>query len=81
MTSAVRMGWIVAAVVLALLLYAVFVFNRLVRLRNLVREGWSGIDVQLRQLDDDRRFGNAGHRCRRRRFARRRRLRQHHASR
>ena len=50
--SAVRMEWIVAAVVLAVLLYAIFVFNRLVRLRNLVREGWSGIDVQLRRRTD-----------------------------
>ena len=47
-----RLGWIVAAVVLALVLYALFAFNRLVRLRNLVREGWSGIDVQLRRRTD-----------------------------
>ena len=50
--SAVRMEWIVAAVVLAVLLYAIVVFNRLVRQRNLVREGWSGIDVQLRRRTD-----------------------------
>lgn len=46
------MEWIVAAVILAVLLYAIVVFNRLVRLRNLVREGWSGIDVQLRRRTD-----------------------------
>lgn len=46
------MEWIVAAVVLTVLLYAIFAFNRLVRLRNLVREGWSGIDVQLRRRTD-----------------------------
>jgi LemA protein len=46
------MEWIVAAIVLAVLLYAIIVFNRLVRLRNLVREGWSGIDVQLRRRTD-----------------------------
>lgn len=46
------MEWIVAAVVLAVLLYAIIAFNRLVRLRNLVREGWSGIDVQLRRRTD-----------------------------
>ena len=46
------MEWIVAAVVLALLLYGIFVFNRLVRQRNGVREGWSGIDVQLRRRTD-----------------------------
>ena len=27
-------------------------FNRLIRLRNLVREGWSGIDVQLKRRSD-----------------------------
>jgi LemA protein len=46
------MEWIVAAVVLAVLLYGILAFNRLVRLRNLVREGWSGIDVQLRRRTD-----------------------------
>jgi LemA protein len=48
----VRMEWIAAAAIVVILLYAVFVFNRLVRLRNLVREGWSGIDVQLRRRTD-----------------------------
>jgi LemA protein len=47
-----RAEWIVLAVVAALALYAVVVFNRLVRARNLVREGWSGIDVQLRRRSD-----------------------------
>jgi LemA protein len=46
------MEWIVAAAVLGVLLYAIVAFNRLVRLRNLVREGWSGIDVQLRRRTD-----------------------------
>ena len=31
---------------------AAFVFNRLVRARNQVREGWSGIDVQLKRRHD-----------------------------
>jgi LemA protein len=47
-----RMGWIIAAVVLGCALYAVYVYNRLVRHRNLVAEGWSGIDVQLRRRAD-----------------------------
>jgi LemA protein len=47
-----RMEWIVAAVIVAVLLYAIFVFNRLIRQRNVVREGWSGIDVQLRRRTD-----------------------------
>jgi len=47
-----RMGWIIAAVVGAIALYAIYVFNRLIRQRNVVREGWSGIDVQLRRRTD-----------------------------
>jgi LemA protein len=44
--------WIVLGVVALLLLYAVGVYNRLVRLRALVREGFSGITVQLRRRAD-----------------------------
>jgi LemA protein len=47
-----RMEWIVVAVIAAVAVYAVVVFNRLVRRRNVVREGWSGIDVQLRRRTD-----------------------------
>ena len=47
-----RMEWVVAAVIVVVLLYVIFVFNRLIRQRNVVREGWSGIDVQLRQRTD-----------------------------
>lgn len=47
-----RAGYIVAALVVALLVYAVVIFNKLVRARNLVREGWSGIDVQLKRRTD-----------------------------
>jgi len=47
-----RAEWIAIAVVAALGLYAIVVFNRLVRARNMVREGWSGIDVQLRRRSD-----------------------------
>ncbi len=32
-----------------LLAYFLYAFNRMVRLKNLVREAWSGIDVQLRR--------------------------------
>src|SRR5258707_10786174 len=45
-------GWIVAAVVVALALYVIFIFNRLIRMRNVTREGWSGIDVQLKRRSD-----------------------------
>jgi LemA protein len=45
-------GWIVLGVLVLLLLYAVGLYNRLVRLRALVREGFSGITVQLRRRAD-----------------------------
>ena len=41
-----------AAALFALLVWAAFSFNRLVRGSNLVREGWSGIDVQLKRRHD-----------------------------
>jgi LemA protein len=44
--------WIALVVVAAAVIYTIGVFNRLVRLRNLVREGWSGIDVQLKRRTD-----------------------------
>ncbi|MEX2036671.1 MAG: LemA family protein [Xanthobacteraceae bacterium] len=47
-----RVEWIVIAAVAAVGLYAILIFNRLVRARNLVREGWSGVDVQLRRRSD-----------------------------
>jgi len=45
-------SWIVSVILVAIVLYAVVVYNRLVRQRNQVREGWSGIDVQLRRRTD-----------------------------
>ncbi|MCL6730492.1 LemA family protein [Sphingomonas hankyongi] len=45
-------GWIILATVVLLLLYVIGVYNRLVRLRALVREGFSGITVQLRRRAD-----------------------------
>jgi LemA protein len=45
-------GWIVIGLVAAIALYAVIVYNRLVRLRALVKEGFSGITVQLRRRAD-----------------------------
>jgi LemA protein len=47
-----RAEWVVIAVAAAVALYAIVVFNRLIRARNLVREAWSGIDVQLRRRSD-----------------------------
>lgn len=44
--------YVIGGLILALAIYLVWIFNRLVRERNLVREGWSGIDVQLRRRTD-----------------------------
>jgi len=46
------MSYLAFALVAALLIYGVLIFNRLIRERNMVREGWSGIDVQLRRRAD-----------------------------
>ena len=45
-------GWIVLAVIALVAVYAIAVYNRLVRLRALAREGFSGITVQLRRRAD-----------------------------
>jgi LemA protein len=44
--------WIVVGLIVLALLYGVTVYNRLVRLRALVKEGFSGITVQLRRRAD-----------------------------
>lgn len=43
------MGIILLAVIIALLGYAVIIYNKLVKNRQLAEEGWSGIDVQLKR--------------------------------
>ena len=43
---------IILVVAALLVLYAISIYNRLVSNRNLVKEGWSGIDVQLRRRAD-----------------------------
>jgi LemA protein len=59
--------WIVLAAVAALVFYAVTIYNRLVRNRQMAEEGWSGIDVQLKRRTDlipnlvDTVKGYAGH--------------------
>jgi LemA protein len=45
-------GWIILGVIVLALFYAIAVYNRLVRLRQLVKEGFSGITVQLRRRAD-----------------------------
>ena len=45
-------GWIVIAVVVLIVLWAVATYNRLVGLRNRINNAWSQIDVQLRRRYD-----------------------------
>jgi LemA protein len=45
-------GWVILAAVVVLLLWVIAIYNRLVRLRALVKEGFSGITVQLRRRAD-----------------------------
>jgi LemA protein len=45
-------GYILLGVVVVLLIGAVTIYNRLVTNKNLVAEGWSGIDVQLKRRND-----------------------------
>ena len=44
--------WILIAVVVAIAVYAIVTFNKLVRLRQMANEAWSGIDVQLKRRSD-----------------------------
>jgi LemA protein len=44
--------WIVLGLLLLVVLYGVFTFNRLVRTRNRAENSWSQIDVQLRRRYD-----------------------------
>ena len=41
--------YLATAGIMAVFLAAVLIYNKLVRLRNMVKEGWSGIDVQLKR--------------------------------
>lgn len=45
-------GWIIVGVLLLVAVYLVALYNKLVRLRALAREGFSGITVQLRRRAD-----------------------------
>jgi len=44
--------WLIIGLLVALLFYAVVIFNRLVRDRQLTRAGWSDIGVQLKRRHD-----------------------------
>ena len=45
-------GGIVVLAVIITIVWAIGVYNRLISLRNLKEEGWSGIDVQLKRRHD-----------------------------
>ena len=44
--------YVLLALAAALLLWAVLIYNGLVRMRSMVQEAWSGIDVQLKRRTD-----------------------------
>ena len=46
------MGWTLAIVLAALLVGAIFLYNRLIADRNLARQGYADIDVQLKRRAD-----------------------------
>jgi LemA protein len=43
---------VLLALAVAILLWGILVYNGLVRMRNMVQEAWSGIDVQLKRRTD-----------------------------
>ena len=45
-------GWIILGLVVIAAFYAVSIYNGLVKNRQMVEEGWSGIDVQLKRRTD-----------------------------
>ena len=45
-------GWIILGLVVVAAFYAVALYNGLVKNRQMVEEGWSGIDVQLKRRTD-----------------------------
>ena len=45
-------GYGILALIAAVIGYLIYAYNALVKNKNLVEEGWSGIDVQLRRRAD-----------------------------
>ena len=45
-------GWIILGIVVVVIGYAIVLYNDLVSKRQLAKEGWSGIDVQLKRRTD-----------------------------
>ena len=46
------MYWVILLVAAAVVLYAIIIFNSLVRTRQMANEAWSGIDVQLKRRSE-----------------------------
>jgi len=46
------LGWVIAAIIVAIVVYGVVLYNRLVHRRQMADEAWSGIDVQLKRRAD-----------------------------
>ncbi len=46
------MEWVILLLVVGIAGYAIIIYNSLVSHRQMVREGWSGIDVQLKRRTD-----------------------------
>ncbi|MGO8085473.1 LemA family protein, partial [Rhizobium leguminosarum] len=44
--------YVTLAIIAVIALYLVFIYNGLVRARQMAEESWSGIDVQLKRRDD-----------------------------
>ena len=45
-------GWIILGVIVVIALFLIFIYNRLVSLRQTVNQSWSDISVQLKQRHD-----------------------------
>jgi LemA protein len=45
-------GWIILGVIVVIAIYLIFIYNRLVSLRQTVSQSWSDISVQLKQRHD-----------------------------
>lgn len=46
------MSFVISAIAIIIVLWFVIVYNRFVKDKNLIREAWSGIDVQLKRRND-----------------------------
>ena len=47
-----NVGYVIGVLLVGAALYVVVCYNRLVRAQNMLQEGWSGVDVQLRRRAD-----------------------------